>query len=493
MVSRFDLARVEGGAGLTQDGEGRIRLWGPPTRDFERILLGRQALDAVVLTQQISGDGGISHAIAAVNAWEAAVGTPVAENGRILRDLLHALSLIHSHIRNFYLQLLPDYLPERTLEDYSGAHPTLLRMRSEVLRKPKGDWTRWNFDHPFSLPETQRLWEHKARAMNILDRLGRMMALIGGKFPVVMSLVPGGVSLNLDEHVIFRLMEYLDPLREFLNDTVFDDGLLLLNRHPDLKTLGLGGKNFLSVGAGEDEVKLESSLFPSGIMMGGLLEPFAPVATESIRPAFYRMNRGGAAAPSALPIPDSGKPGAYSWIKAPRYQKKPMETGAVPRLTIAYLSGARPWKPGLVDEVEAALGVPIKQANTVGGRILARLGEVRGLADRSQKLLEQLDPMLPAVSAETAGRNAGGEGLEYVEAPAGTLRHKAIYEKGRIVYYDIVSPNTWNGSPSLGGESQGPLEAAMSRGSFSLENADHRRSLSRIVQSFAFSMSDAVH
>jgi hydrogenase large subunit len=170
-----------------------------------------------------------------------------------------------------------------------------------------------------------------------------------------------------------------------------------------------------------------------------------------------------------------------------------METGAVPRLTIAYLSGTRPWKPGLVAEMETTLGVPIKQANTVGGRILARLGELRGLTDRVQKLLELLDPMHPVVSAETAGRNASGEGSEYVEAPAGTLWHRAIYEKGRIVHYDIVSPNTWNGSPSPGGEPQGPLETAMSRGSFSLEKADHRRSLSRIVQSFAFSMSDAVH
>lgn len=493
MAARFDLARVEGGAALTQDDGGSIRLWGPPTQDFERNLLGRHALDAVVLTQQISGDGGISHAIASVNAWEAAVGTPVAENGRILRDLLHALSLIHSHIRHFYVQLLPDYLPERTLEDYSGSNSILLRVRSGVLRKPGGDWSRWDYAHPFTQSEAQRLWEHKARAFDVLDRLGRMMALIGGKFPVAMSLVPGGVNLNLNEDVIFRGMEYLASVREFLSDVVFDDGLLLLSRHPDLKTLGLGGENFLSVGAGEDEVNLESSLFPSGIMMGGRLEPFASVATESIRAAFYRLNRGGAAAPNALPVTDAGKPDAYSWIKAPRYQESPMETGPVPRLTIAYLSGTRAWRPGLVDEMESRLGVPIQQANTVGGRILARLGEVGALAGRVQKLLELLDPMHPVVSSESPGQTAGGEGSGFVEAPAGTLGHKAIYDKGRIVHYDIVSPHTWNGSPSTDGEPRGPLEAALSRGSFSLENEAHRRSLSRIVQSFAFSMSDAVH
>ena len=135
--NRFRLARVEGGAELERPPDEGLRLQGPPPRQFERMLLNRPAPDAVVLTQQISADSGIAHALAALTAWEAAGEVPVAENGQVLREILHALSLIHAHLRQFYLQALPDYLVPGNLKDYPGRRSDLLRMKAALATAPE--------------------------------------------------------------------------------------------------------------------------------------------------------------------------------------------------------------------------------------------------------------------------------------------------------------------------------------------------------------------
>ena len=59
-------------------------------RGFERILAGRDPLDAVQLTQRICGVCPISHAMASSLALESAYGVTPAGNGRIVRNLVLA-------------------------------------------------------------------------------------------------------------------------------------------------------------------------------------------------------------------------------------------------------------------------------------------------------------------------------------------------------------------------------------------------------------------
>lgn len=488
----FRLARLEGGVSLAQDDEGHLRLQGGPPRYFERLLLGRPVQDAVYLTQQISADSGVSHALAALAAWEDAGSLPVAENGIALRELLHACSLLHAHLRQFYYQALPDYLPFASLSAYDGSFPELLRMQQGIAGKDAGHWTQQRFEHPFAAQELGRLWEHRVQALRALEQMQRMMALVGGKFPMVMSLVPGGVNLSLSEAAVLRLRALLGTVRAHLEGMVPGDGLLLLQRYPELKTIGRGSADYLCAGSGKEASAVEGAMFPSGVLLGGGLEPFAAVATESIHSAHYRIPDQ-AAAQGALTVPAPEKPGAYSWIKAPRYYQRPMETGSIARLVITNLSGAHIGSPDFADQLELLLGVPLADGNTVGGRILARLGEMQGLMERAETLLDKLDPAHPTVAPEGEPFAVSGEGLGLVEAPAGALQHRMVLEKGRIVHYDIVSPSTWNGSPLDERGETGSLETALNRSAYDLSLPAHERTLSRIVHSFAFSMTDAVH
>ena len=61
----------------------------------------------------------------------------------------------------------------------------------------------------------------------------------------------------------------------------------------------------------------------------------------------------------------------YSWLKAPRYQDKPMEVGPLARLLVAYASG-QPDVKTLVDSTLATLKAPPAALFSTLGRIAAR-------------------------------------------------------------------------------------------------------------------------
>lgn len=493
MVSRrLRIYRVEGGMELERTDRGVIRIQGGAPRIFERLLLRKRPRDAVFLSQQISADSGISHATAFLNAWESAGKISPPSNAKTLREILHLLSLLHAHLRQFYMQALPDYLPPGSLAKYGGAHPVLLKMKAGLSSAPTSHWTNTLFTVPLTSRETDLLWEHVARSQEVMIVLGRMIALIGGKFPVVMSLVPGGMSCSLGPSRLLVLRDYLESVYQFLDAVPFQDGELLVSRWPELNKLGRASDGFLSVGSGEDATAVESALFPSGVLIAENLEPFAPEITESIHRAFYRIpNR---PSPDGLvPLPFADKAGAYSWIKAPRFQNRVLETGSLARFLISDMSGGKVWPPRLLQSLKSVLGRGIQRWGGVAGRMMTRLAEVRILADRVNTLIGQLDPDRPLFDPAQNAESVSGEGRGYAEGPGGAIQHRLILENGLIAHLGIISSSTWNGTPSDERNQTGPIEMALEKGDFDLDRISDKLSMSRIVHSFAFSMSDAVH
>ncbi|MBU0754025.1 MAG: nickel-dependent hydrogenase large subunit, partial [Planctomycetes bacterium] len=64
------------------------RCEGEMFRGFEKILEGRDPLDAQQITQRICGVCPISHGIASVEAQEMAYGIKPTRNGRLLQNLI---------------------------------------------------------------------------------------------------------------------------------------------------------------------------------------------------------------------------------------------------------------------------------------------------------------------------------------------------------------------------------------------------------------------
>jgi ferredoxin hydrogenase large subunit/hydrogenase large subunit len=492
MTVTLHIPRVEGGLELVQDDQGAIRLDTPAPRNLEAALVGRSALDAIYLTQTLSADGGISHALAAVAAWERAAGLTPPTNGLLLRDLLHALSLLHAHMRNFYQQALLDYVSTADLSGYRGGWPELQRIAKALHARTAPAWARAAFAHPFTAAQVDRLAENQLRALQALHLLQRMLALLGGKFPMAMSIVPGGSAVNLTDALLLRLRGYLDQVRGLLEGDAFEDGLLLVGAYPRGKTQGRGVRGLICVGTTGEELGPAQSMVPAGVYLGEKLEPLGGPVTESLRRAFYRPAPGKPPA-GGLPQAAPEKEGAYSWIKAPRYRNQPMEAGAAARLVITQLTGSRTYQGTLVEEIETAVGAPLTAGTTVAGRLLSRLAEVRLLWRRCDQVLGQLLPNQPTVVGEAELPRVTGQGIGAMEAPAGAVRHRVAFERGKIEAYDIIAPSTWNGSPQDERNEPGSLELALNGARLDLAQREDRLAASRIVHSFFFSTTDAVH
>ncbi|MEE8395867.1 MAG: nickel-dependent hydrogenase large subunit, partial [bacterium] len=260
---------------------------------------------------------------------------------------------------------------------------------------------------------------------------------------------------------------------------------------PQLKTLGVGGEDFLCAGTLGDETGPDASLFPKGVWLEKALETLQPQVSESIHRSFYRVPLSKPRRGNVVELAP-GKAGAYSWIKSPRYLGNAMEVGPVARLVIAGMAGSRSHTAQVAELLNKRLGLSLAQANSAGGRILATLGELGPLFRWCGKILDDLKPGEPS-AAPGAGGAVTGQGLGAVEGPAGAVMHHVVVERGRITHYDIISPSTWNGGPRDLDNQPSGVELALSRKPPRLSTAKGRLAASRIVHSFYFSARDAVH
>ena len=204
--------------------------------------------------------------------------------------------------------------------------------------------------------------------------------------------------------------------------------------------------------------------------------------TESVHHSWYRGNTAHPA--QGQTEYDLEKEGAYSFIKAPRYDGKPMEVGPLARMLIQkpkdFWETFRKYrmKPGAV------------------ARHLARAVETRELAYAMLRWVDELAEMIGAGNTrihDTAHwdppRNARGMGL--TEAPRGALRHCVETEDYKIKNYQVVVPTTWNGSPRDEHNQRGPFEESLI--GTPVPDPENPINVVRVIRSFDPCLACAVH
>ena len=105
--------RVEGDLEVTLEvKDGRVaEAWAgsPLYRGFEQILRGKHPLDALMFAPRICGICSVSQSMAAASALADAMGLQAAPNGRITKNLAHAVENVADHFTHFYLFFMPDF------------------------------------------------------------------------------------------------------------------------------------------------------------------------------------------------------------------------------------------------------------------------------------------------------------------------------------------------------------------------------------------------
>lgn len=466
-------------------------------RGFEVILRGRHPLDAQQITQRICGVCPVSHGIASILAQDKAYGITPPENGRILRNLIQGANYLQSHILHFYQLSALDFVDIAAIAKYSGKDPGLMALKEWVQAQNSA-----NVLHPAApfLPRYEGQYlenaelnlaaiSHYLEALEMRALAHKMGAIFAGKMPHVPTLVPGGVTEKATAHKMASYKSMLNRLRSFIEHKYLPDVVEVASAFPSYFEIGKGCGNFLAYGVFPEKDDPAARFLPGGVLIQGKLTPLEEKhITEDVRHAFY-------SSATSLPprkgetIPAPGKSGAYSWLKAPRYDGKVMEVGPLARVFVSYFKEEKGEVRKMVDGLLSRLNKKPEHLLSVCGRHAARAIECKLIADRCAQWVEQLVPGQPAYKDYEIPEK--GEGVGLTEAPRGALSHYIEIKDHRIGNYQCVVPTTWNCSPRDDRGTPGPVEQALE--GISISNPEHPIEAARVVRSFDPCIACAVH
>lgn len=495
-VTLDPLTRIEGhlAVRLSVDG-GEVssaECSGEMFRGFEQILQGRSPLDAQQIIQRICGVCPVSHGLASVIAQEQVYGITVPQNGHLIRNIILASNYINSHITHFYHLSSLDFVDVSEVLNYSGKDSLLLNIKS---------WAQDEFSSTKLFPGAPFLPKYSGTYLQSTEvNLGvlrnyfialemralshQLISLFGGKMPHIASLVPGGITENIDAKKIAASYAKLQKLENFITTSYRQDVMAVASEFPEYFYTGKSYDNYLAFGAFKESGPSSAPLFGEGVLTAGRLDGLSTTAIEE-SVAYSRYTN---ASNRHKTIPDPHKQDAYSWIKAPRYKGLPMEVGPLARILIAY----KQKDPATIASVNSFLtstGHSLDDLNSSMGRHVARFLELEIVVKKCGEWIAALNPQEPTSTPFTIPRSGQGEGL--VEAPRGALGHWIEIANHKISRYECIVPTTWNCSPKDDQDTLGPVEYAL-KGT-SIADADNPIEAARIIRSFDPCLACAVH
>jgi ferredoxin hydrogenase large subunit/hydrogenase large subunit len=465
-------------------------------RGLERILQGRDPLDAQQITQRICGVCPIPHGIASIRAQEMAYGITPSHNGRLLQNLILAANYLHSHILHFYQLAGLDFVDVKALLSYGGKDKLLLSLKEwaagAIARKeafPAAPFLpRYEGQYVKNQDINLSLLGHYVQALDVRRTCDEMAAVFGARVPHSTSLVPGGVTQVPTVERILSYRSRLKRIAAFVEHVYLPDMLEVAKEFPQYFDIGRGCGNFLSFGVFLQSDSGQKFIKP-GAVVGGKWEPLAQERIlEDV--GYSRFAQPSGLHPHAgQTIPSPHKDKAYSWIKAPRYGGQPMEVGALARVLVNYHDPSGTWIKKEVDAFLASAKVPVEKLVSVLGRHVARGLETLWVARQSFRWLDELEVDGAPTRDFTIPRTASGYGL--TEAPRGALGHWLSIENHLIKSYQCIVPTTWNCSPRDDQGRPGPVEQAIA-GTI-VDDPAQPIEVGRIVRSFDPCIACAVH
>ncbi|MFD3156445.1 nickel-dependent hydrogenase large subunit [Haloimpatiens sp. FM7330] len=417
-------------------------------RGFEKMLRGRNPLDAIYFTQRICGICSTAHSMSSSLALEDALNVTPSYNGKILRDIMHGCEFLQNHIRHFYLYTLPDFVK---CSNISPLYPT-----EEI---------------DFRIPEdlSKKIGENYAKSFEFSKMAHDMLALLGGKAPHNHGIFVGGATVNVDSYKIVQLKSMLSYIKNFVSNNMLNDFNIVAQYYNDYFKNGVGYKNLMSYGVYDSYNEENLTYVKPGVLINGDFQNFMPhEISENIHYSWYDNNTNNIL-PGSSPLESNlSKKQGYSFIKSPRYNGYPMEVGPLARMI---LSKNYPIQISTMDRTKARVLESIKIANILDGLI-----DKLTLGSCGQKIYE-----IPT--------KAFGRGL--IDTTRGCLGHWISIVNKKIDTYDIITPTAWNLSPKDSKGGYGPIEKSLI-GTY-ISDEKNPIEIGRIVRSFDPCVSCATH
>lgn len=470
-------------------------------RGMELVVQNRTPEDAAQIVERICGVCPVSHAHASSIAGDKAYGITISNNARIVRNLLEGAQFLHSHILWLYNLAALDYVNplnalQANVDDaYAVALENGLALHSDLnqlyeklaafadngqLSIFSRNWFDADGGEAYvDNPEANLiLTSHYLEALKMQARSSEMAALLGGKMPHVMTSIPGGNMWVPTESKLDDLLAMATEVRDWVNDTVLADTVMLAKLYPEVLTFGKGCGRYIAWGVFEGPDwpygdNYTEQMLNRYLPMAVLDEQFQAsdvqenLITEYMGRSWYKGSET-YTSPYFVTDPDFTEYNVddrYSWVKAPAYDGKPMEAGSMARIFAAYVRGV----PFIKEQVDAVLGIlgakpgDLAAFQSTLGRTAIRQIETIYIANLMVEWVNELAEAIKGGDSEYFREPARltGEGTGFWEAPRGALYHSEKVVDGKIEGYQIIIPSTWNLAPINGDGEHGPLEQAL--------------------------------
>jgi hydrogenase large subunit len=404
-----------------------------------------------------------------------------------------------------------DYVDVTAVASYDGKDPALTSVKGFIQRATDaGDldmlgpfYPRYEGDYRLSTEMNQAATAHYVQALNMRRVAHEMSAIFSGKMPHNVGTLPGGATEPPTPDKMANFLWKLQELRNFIDNVYIPDVIAVADAYSDYFEIGQGCGNLLSYGvfdleSAETDLAKRKRLQVQGTTSASDLVHHALDAskiTEDVKNSRYKSGTG--LHPSQGETdPDPSKAGAYSWLKAPRYDGKVYEVGPLARMVVAYAAGDSAGDAAvnatvkkLVDDTLAHFSAGPAALFSVLGRHAARALETKLVADAMVEWVLALKPGEPVYVEHEMPTEAEGMGLW--GAPRGALGHWIKIEDGKIKNYQCVVPSTWNLSPRDDAGNPGPVEQAITGAK--IKDESNPFEIGRIVRSFDPCIACAVH
>jgi hydrogenase large subunit len=417
-ISFSPVTRISGlmSIDLSVDAIGKVteaNVIGEQFRGFEAMLRGRNITDAVYFTERICGICSMAHGFVAARLVQRIYGIKPPPELILLQQAMLGAEFLQNHIRHFYLLALPDYLNSGRLPNHAGGG--------------NGEASR------FTEIQQQSLVEHYFAAMEASRKCHDMLAVFGGKIPHQHGLTSEGVAVYPHADRRMQFLSLLQQAREFIESVMVPDVYLLAEVYADYLKIGAGPYRYISYGLFDPEL---GGHFPAGAVHEGQRMEVNPAQiNENITFAWFERTDS-----ETRPAPE--KPGAYTWVKAPRYQGLAYEGGPLARKIIRTgISGGRIPDTGAM----ARLVARVEEAALISGWMADWFKE---LPATGQYIIPLEKPLF-------------NQAIQLGDAPRGPLYHAMTVTGEQIASYKIITPSNWNFSPKDEAGQRGPAEASL--------------------------------
>ncbi len=512
------VTRIEGHLRIDAEVDGGVvkKAWssGQMFRGIERILVGRDPREAWLFTQRFCGVCTTVHAITSVRAVENALHLEVPANAQYIRNIILAAHAMHDHLVHFYHLSALDWVdvvsalkadPAKAasiadgLSTWPGNSMQQLkavqdRVKGFVDGGQLGIFTNGYWGHPaMKLPPEVNLLAvaHYLEALEYQRKVNQIVAILGGKTPNIQNLAVGGVAnaINLDNQAtlnmekLYHIKDILDDVQGFFQNVYFPDVCAIGAMYADWLGYGKGVTNYLAVPDMPTDAKASAFDLPGGTIFDADLSKvhsitrfdedyFRTNVSENITHAWYdgtwtKHPYEEDTVPHYTKFQDNGK---YSWVKAPRFDGRPMQVGPLAQVLVGVATGHEPtvkWANktlATAGSIAKAKLTPAVLHSTLG-RHAARMIRTQVIAELAQKhwglLVNNIGKGDTAIFNPPSFPAGEQRGFGFHEAPRGTLSHWVVIRDGKIANYQAVVPSTWNAGPRDDKEQPGPYEASL--------------------------------